>query len=78
MLEYSDVRLTSDFLKLIKCVGIMCFITKTDRFVKVVETLLISSTCTIIATHKRPGLVISMSDYRTRGLGSIPGWAPIY
>ena len=24
-----------------------------------------------------PGIVISVSDYGTEGLGSIPGWAPI-
>ena len=61
---------------------IMCLIGKTDRYVatytisikimKLSDTRIIYSLYTIIA---RPhGLLVCVSDYRTREPGSIPGW----
>ena len=48
---------------------------------KVADTRIIYSICATIASNRRPGypgLVVSVSDYRTRGSGSIPGCAHIF
>ena len=42
---------------------------------KAAESLIIFSSCTIIASRERPGLV---SIYGPREPGSIPLWAPIF
>ena len=43
--------------------------------VKVAESRIIYSACTTVAIRKRPVLVVSVSNYGTRGQGSIPWWA---
>ena len=40
------------------------------------NTQIVCPICTVILNRKRPNLVVSVSDYGTRGPGLIPMWAP--